>query len=77
MGWGQRSELDEAQTCRVQGSLGTPPFSQMEELKPREVPAEQAWTTLTADSAGPAACRSLQVYHLRAMKPTHLESTIS
>ena len=55
MGWGQRSELDEAQTCRVQGSLGTPPFSQMEGLKPREVPVEQAWTTPAAGSAGPAA----------------------
>lgn len=40
MGWGHSSELREAQTCRVQGSLGTPPLSQMEELKPREVQAE-------------------------------------
>lgn len=76
MGWGQRSELDEAQTCRVQGSLGTPPFSQMEGLKPREVPVEQAWTTPAAGSAGPAARRPPQVHHLRAMKLSHPKSTI-
>lgn len=40
VGWGHSSELHEAQTCRVQGSLGTPPLSQMEELKPREVLTE-------------------------------------